>query len=101
MIPEDGVFIQHDLLEQLDELVWQVSRHEGLDCDRDILWVLGLTESSLDHLVDKLATVAVLNIEDNLPEFWVTTTNKVASLTLEQGVLIADLEREIDTCRYM
>lgn len=98
MIPEDGVFIQHNLLEQLDELIWQVSRHEGLDRDRDILWILGLTESSLDHLVDKLATVAVLNIEDNLPELWVTTTNKVASLTLEQGVLIADLKRDINRC---
>lgn len=98
MIPEDGVFIQHNLLEQLDELIWQVSRHEGLDRDRDILWILGLTESSLDHLIDKLATVAVLNIEDNLPELWVTTTNKVASLTLEQGVLIADLKRDINRC---
>ena len=98
MIPEDGVFIQHDLFEQLDELVWQVSRHEGLDSDGHILRVLCLTESSLDHLVNKLATVAVLNVEDNLPELWVTTTNKVASLTLEQGVLIADLEGDIDRC---
>jgi hypothetical protein len=100
VIPEDRVFIQDDLLEQLNELVWQVSRHEGLDRDGDILWVLGLAEGSLDHLIDELATEAVLNIKDNLPELWVTTTNQVAGLTLEQGILIANLEkrREIEKC---
>lgn len=94
MIPEDGVFIQHNLLEKLDELVWQVGRHECLDCDRDILRVLGLAEGSLDNLIDQLTTVLVLDIEDNLPELWVATTNEVASLTLEQRVLITNLEIE-------
>ena len=94
MIPEDGVFIQDNLLEQLNELIWQIGRHEGLDRHGDILWILGLTEGSLDDLVDELTTVAVLNVEDNLPELWVTTANQVASLTLEQRVLIANLVRE-------
>ena len=93
MIPEDRVFIQDDLLEQFNELIWQISRHEGLDSDGDILRVLGLTEGSLDDLVDELTTIAVLNVKDNLPKFWVTATNQVASFTLEQRVLIANLER--------
>ena len=94
MIPEDGVFIQDNLLEQLNELIWQIGRHEGLDRHGYILWILGLAEGSLDDLVDELTTVAVLNIKDNLPELRITTANQVASLTLEQRVLIANLERE-------
>jgi len=42
--------VQNDLLQQLDELVGQVGRHEGLDCDRHLLGVLGLRQSSLHHL---------------------------------------------------
>ena len=94
MIPEDRVLIKDNLLQKLDELVWQVSRHEGLDSDRHILWVLCFTEGSLDHLVDELTTVSVLWVKDDLPEVWITTPNEVASLTLEERVLIAHLEGE-------
>ena len=62
MVPKDGVLIQDNLLEQLNELVWQISCHEGLDGHGDILRVLGLAESGLYHLVDELATVGVLRI---------------------------------------
>ena len=49
VLTEDRV-IQDDLLQEFDELVGQVSGHEGLDSDRDLLWVLGLRQGCLHHL---------------------------------------------------
>ena len=39
VIREDGV-LQHNLLEQLDELVGQIGGHEGLHRHRDVFRVL-------------------------------------------------------------
>lgn len=49
MLAEDGV-VEHDLLQELDQLVGKVCCHEGLDRDRHLLWVLGLRQSRLHHL---------------------------------------------------
>ena len=84
MIPEDGVLIQDNLLKQLNEFIGKVSRHEGLYRHGNILWILSLTEGSLNHLVNELATVSILWVKDNLPEFWFTAPHKVAGLTLEE-----------------
>ena len=92
MIPEDGIIIQHNLLKQFNEFIRKVSRHECFDSHRDIFRILCLTKRRLDNLVDKLTTVAVLWVEDNLPEVWITTSDEVACLTLEEGVLIANLK---------
>lgn len=40
MLAEDRV-IQDNLLQKLNELIGKVSSHEGLDCDRHLLWILG------------------------------------------------------------
>ena len=92
MIPKDGIIIQHNLLKQLDEFIRKIGRHECLDSHGDIFRVLRLAERRLDNLVDELTTVAVVWVEDNLPELWFTTSDEVASLTLKQGVLIANLK---------
>lgn len=42
--------VQDNLLQKLDELIGKVSGHEGLDCDRHLLWILGLRQSCLDNL---------------------------------------------------
>ena len=46
---EDRV-VQHNLLQEFNEFVRQVSGHEGLDCDGHLLGVLSLRQSSLHHL---------------------------------------------------
>ena len=105
MVSEDRVLIQHNLLQQFDQLIWQVSCHEGLDSHGHILWVLGLTEGSLDHLVYEWTTIGVALIEDLSPEVSVTTPDQVAGLTLEQRVLIANLQRKgvqlSDACTHV
>lgn len=57
MLTEDRV-VQDDLLQELNELIGKVSGHEGLDCDRHFLWILGLRQSSLDNL-QREATAAL------------------------------------------
>ncbi len=42
MVGEDRV-LQDDLLEELDEFVWQIGGHEGLHSHGDILGVLHTT----------------------------------------------------------
>jgi hypothetical protein len=49
--------LQHDLLEQLEQLVRKVGRHEGLDGRRHLLRVLRLGERRADYLVDQRLAV--------------------------------------------
>lgn len=72
--------LQHDLLEQLDQLVGQVGRHEGLDGGRHHVGVLGLREGDLHHGVDELPPVLVLLREDGGPQLEVLPLDEVASL---------------------
>ena len=53
MVSEDGVFIQHNLLQQFNEFVGKVSSHEGLDSDGDIVGIRGLVQSRLHHLQER------------------------------------------------
>lgn len=41
VLTEDRV-VQHNLLQKLNQLVGEVSGHEGLDSDGHFLWILGL-----------------------------------------------------------
>ena len=94
MVPEDGVLIQDNLLQQLDQFIGQVGRHEGLHSHRDVVGILCLAESGLHHLVDERPSVLVVFVQYAPPEVSVTSTDKVASLTLEQGVVVANLMGE-------
>lgn len=49
VLAEDRV-IKYDLLQQFNQLIWQVCGHEGLDCDGHLLWVLRLRQGRLHHL---------------------------------------------------
>lgn len=63
VLAEDRV-IEDNLLQQLNQLVGQVCSHEGLDCDRHLLWVLGLRQRCLHHLRwDKIRKKTKINIE--------------------------------------
>ena len=92
VVREHGV-LQHNFLQQLNQLIGQVSGHEGLHGDGDVLGVLGLGQGGLDHLVDQGSPVLVLVIEDLGPELHVPPLDQVAGLGLEQTVLIADSDQ--------
>lgn len=49
VVREHGA-VQDYLLQQLDELVGQICRHEGLHRHRDVFGVLGLRQGGLDNL---------------------------------------------------
>ena len=49
--------LQHDLLEQLEQLVRKVGSHERLDGRRHLLRVLRLGERRADYLVDQRLAV--------------------------------------------
>lgn len=52
MLAENGV-IQYNLLKKLNQLIRQISSHEGFDCNGHLLRVLGLREGGLHHLRGK------------------------------------------------
>lgn len=64
--------VQDDALEQLDELVGQVGRHEGLDRVRDLLGHARLGQSRRHDLVDQLPAELVLLIENLSRTQWHT-----------------------------
>ena len=45
------------------------------------------------YLINELSAILVLSRQYNSPQIWVLATHQVASLTLEQGVLIAHLKK--------
>ena len=59
MIRKDRV-VEYNLLEQLNELVREVSRHKCLHGNRDILRILCLSQSRLYDLIDQLSLVLIL-----------------------------------------
>jgi len=89
VIREDRA-LQDNLLEELNQLVGKVGGHKCLDCDGDVLRVLGLGQGSLHHLVNQGPPVLVLVIEHLCPQLHVTPLYQVAGLGLEQAILIAD-----------
>mmetsp|Transcript_40808 Transcript_40808/g.97021 ORF Transcript_40808/g.97021 Transcript_40808/m.97021 type:complete len:941 (+) Transcript_40808:1922-4744(+) len=84
----EGGVLQHDLLQELDELALQVVAHEGLHAHRDLLRVLALGECRAHDLVDQLTAVGVVLRQNRLPEIHVLTLNDIARLQLEQGVVV-------------
>jgi len=42
--------VENYLLQQLDEFIREVGRHESFDSNRYFIWVLGFTQSCLDDL---------------------------------------------------
>ena len=93
MLTEQRV-LEDNLLQQLNELLGQVSTHECLHRTRHVLRILCLTESRLDHLIDQWAAEGVILNQDTPPQLSVTATDEIASLGLEQRVLVANLSRE-------
>ena len=89
VIREDGR-VQNNLLEQLNELIRQISRHESLDSDRDVVRVLSLRQRSLDNLVNQRATELVRFDQNFRPELRITAFHQVTSKRLEQRVLVAN-----------
>ena len=93
VVAELGATLQDDLLEQLDELVRQVGRHEGLDRRRDDVWVFGLWQRILHDGVDALAAVLILLDEDRRPQIEVLPLDEVARLLLEEAVPVGHVDK--------
>lgn len=55
--------IQDNFLQKFDELIGEVCSHEGLDCDRHLLWILSLRQGCLDNLQQR-GTTNELNISN-------------------------------------
>ena len=83
--------LQHNLLKQFNKLIGKICCHECLDCDCNIFWILCLTECCLYHLINEWTTELIILLQNMSPKFRITTLYKIASLRLEQTVLIAYL----------
>ena len=86
--------LKDNLFEELNQLVGQIGTHEGLDSDGDVFRILGLVQCCLDHLVNEWAAVLVTLVQDSGPYLRVFAVDEIASLSLEERVLIADLLKE-------
>jgi hypothetical protein len=77
-----GASVEHDLLEQADQLVRHVGLHKGAHSVGDLLGVLGLGQRRRDDLVDQLLTILVLRIEHARPQLGVLSLNEITRLQL-------------------
>ena len=83
--------LQHDLLQQLDQLVRQVRRHERLDRHAHLLRVLALWQRGGHNLVDQLLAARVVRAQHVRPQRRVHALHHVARLQLEQAVAGGDV----------
>mmetsp|Transcript_18521 Transcript_18521/g.52004 ORF Transcript_18521/g.52004 Transcript_18521/m.52004 type:complete len:364 (-) Transcript_18521:2397-3488(-) len=86
--------LQHNLLQQLDQLHMQLLGHEGLDSDADLLRVARLRQRGAD-LVNEGPAVWVTLIQHLQPQRSITTLHHIACLQLEHGVLGGALDEGI------
>mmetsp|Transcript_7995 Transcript_7995/g.24171 ORF Transcript_7995/g.24171 Transcript_7995/m.24171 type:complete len:363 (-) Transcript_7995:2284-3372(-) len=80
--------VQHDLLQQLDQLVWKIRSDEGLDGRRDVLGIRRLRQGGADNLVDDLTPVLVLRVQHHAPQIWALALHQVARLQPVQAILV-------------
>ena len=90
VVREDRAF-EHNLFQKLNQLIGEVSCHECFHSDRYVLGILGLSQSCLNNLVNERSSELVLIAQHLGPQLHVTSLDQVASLRLEQTVLIARL----------
>mmetsp|Transcript_3712 Transcript_3712/g.9309 ORF Transcript_3712/g.9309 Transcript_3712/m.9309 type:complete len:463 (+) Transcript_3712:1267-2655(+) len=72
--------VQHDLLEELDELVGQVRADESLDSGGNLFSIRRLWQRGGDDLVDDLAPVLVGRAQDQVPQLGALALDQVARL---------------------
>mmetsp|Transcript_9515 Transcript_9515/g.21823 ORF Transcript_9515/g.21823 Transcript_9515/m.21823 type:complete len:509 (-) Transcript_9515:2161-3687(-) len=82
--------LEHNLLQELNQLVGQVGVHERLDSHGHFLSILARGQGSGHHLVDQLALELVVVSEHGGPQIEVLTLDQIASLGLEEAVLVGD-----------
>ena len=92
VVAEDGA-VEDNLLEELDELVGQIGRHESFDGNRNVFGVLRLRQGRLDHLIDELAAELVALVEHFDPQLGIPALNQIARFRFEQRVVVADFDQ--------
>ena len=83
-------WLQHNRLEQLNQLVGQVCSHERLDGCRHVFGVGRFRHGHGRHLINQGAAMHIVFFQDRRPQLWLTTQNKVAGLMLVHGVIVSD-----------
>mmetsp|Transcript_36899 Transcript_36899/g.63699 ORF Transcript_36899/g.63699 Transcript_36899/m.63699 type:complete len:420 (-) Transcript_36899:2862-4121(-) len=101
LVARELTALQHDALQQLDQLLRHVAQHEGLHRGAHLVRVLGLGQRGLHHLIQQVAAtgrlgvtlVEALGLEHLLPQFQVLLLHEVAGQVLEQTVLLGHLHQ--------
>jgi len=75
--------VQHNTLEQLNQLVGDISLNESLHSAGNFVNVLGFGQSSLDNLVDDFLAACVFSVENGAPKISRLSLDEVASLLSE------------------
>mmetsp|Transcript_5703 Transcript_5703/g.10239 ORF Transcript_5703/g.10239 Transcript_5703/m.10239 type:complete len:275 (+) Transcript_5703:1294-2118(+) len=84
----EGAVLEHDFLQQLNQLALQVVRHEGLHAARHLLRVFTLRQRGTHHLINQLPAMLVFLSQYFLPKLHVHALHHIPRLQLEQGVVI-------------
>mmetsp|Transcript_3295 Transcript_3295/g.10326 ORF Transcript_3295/g.10326 Transcript_3295/m.10326 type:complete len:1450 (+) Transcript_3295:864-5213(+) len=85
--------LQHQPLQQPDQLVRQVGRHERLHRQRHLVRVLALRQRRAHHLLHHLRLELVLVRQHPRPQLQVLPLHQVPRLVLEQRVAVGDLDQ--------
>ena len=87
--------LQHGLVQELDEFVGQLGVHERPHGARHLLRIVALRQRRGDDLVDEHALVRVVVRQDLGPQVEVHAVAEVASLRLEERVLVGALHEVV------
>lgn len=87
--------LEHQTLQQVQQSIGHLGVHERLHSAAHHLGVLALGQSGVDDLVHNLLLVLVLGGQDALPQVVVHALHQVASLILEQTVVVGHADQII------
>lgn len=94
VVAEIGVVgVKNDLLQQLNQFVWQFSGHESLHSGGNLLRVLGLWKGGGHNLVNNWSSVLVILSQDQSPQFFTLSLNQISGLQSVETVLVGDLNQ--------
>ena len=81
--------MKDQLLQQSQQLKWNIGSNESLNSSRHLINVLGVSES-LDDVIDEEFSMNVCGLENNCPKFLWLTFNEIFSLNSVHFILIGE-----------
>lgn len=91
-VRELGV-VEHDFLEQGNELLVEAGLGEGLDGAGDLINVVGVGEGTGNNLLDDELAVRIVRGEDMSPQLLVLSLDQVLGLETVEGVLVGEFDQ--------